>query len=49
MHMVHDQEQGEIHQQGPERAEGDQLQVTGQLVFWFSFAGALTERAWLLL
>lgn len=33
MHMVHDQEQGEIDQQGPEKANGDQLQVTSWLVF----------------
>lgn len=36
MHMVHDQEQREIYQQSPERAKGDQLQVTGQLVFFGS-------------
>lgn len=33
MHMAHDQEQGEIYQQGPEKAKGNQLQVTGRLVF----------------
>lgn len=33
MHMVHDQEQWEIDQQGPEKANGDQLQVTSWLVF----------------